>query len=181
MTNRWVENSKTFQFPGKLWSIILDSTSARIVEKVMSLWDKIVSGSVAIAWITGHELGWKPISKKSGIFGGFFFSIWKKFLGFLGILFGKDSVFQKSFFVRLSKAISSFSIELPFVAVGIFCAGFFGTIGILKLTILGVSLREITVIFACFVVSVLIMFIRVPIKHLFEGSWFLTKLQEIDD
>ena len=181
MTNRWVENSKTFQFPGKLWSIILDSTSARIVEKVMSFWDKIVSGGVAIAWITGHEPGWKQVAKKPGIFSGFFFSIWKKFLEFLGILFGKDSAFQKSFFVRLSKTISSFSIELPFVAVGIFCAGFFGTLGILKLTIFGVSLRGITIIFVCFVVSILIMFIRVSTKHLFEGSWFLTKLQEIDD
>jgi len=181
MKNKLLLNSKALQLPGKIWNVVLASTSAKVVEKVMSIWDRIISGSVVISWVTGHELGWKPISKKPGILGGFFFSIWKKFLGFLRILFGKDSAFQKSFFVKLAKAISSFSIELPFVAVGIFCAGFFGTLGILKMTILGVSLREITVIFACFVVSVLIMFIRVPIKHLFEGSWFLTKLQEIDD
>ncbi|MEZ4813557.1 MAG: hypothetical protein R2883_08860 [Caldisericia bacterium] len=164
MSNNWWKGSVLYKLLKAFWDYVNDSVSAKILNKIMKVWDGIVSGSVAVSWITGEELDWKPVATRRGFFGGIVYSLWCKFLGFLRMLFGRDSSFQKSFFVTLAKKVSEFAHESPFAAVGIFCAGFFGTFGVLKMTIIGGSKQEILVLVVCFIISVLIMFIRAPYK-----------------
>lgn len=176
--NNWVSGSAVVGF---IHRMALNSVSGRVIGWIMSIWDSIISKSMFVAWLTGRELGWRPLAHKRGILGGFVFSCWSRFLGFLRILFGENSAFQRSFFVFLTKSLSRFALDLPFVAFGLFGAGFFGSYGILKMTVVGVSVNELIIIISCFAVLVLIMLIRVPWSKLIETSWFISRLQEIDD
>jgi len=176
--NNWVSGSTVIDLIKHTSS---DSVSGRVIELVMSVWDNLVSKSVFIAWITGKELRWRPVVRRRGLIGGFIFICWSKFLGFLRILFGKQSAFQRSFIITLAKNLSKFACDLPFVAFGTLGAGFFGLYGILKMTVTGVGVRDLILIIVCFAVSVLLMLIRVSWSKLIESSWIITRFQEIDD
>ncbi|HOO96187.1 MAG TPA: hypothetical protein PKV16_00275 [Caldisericia bacterium] len=170
---------------GKGWNwlsrVYDDSFFSGFFVRLLGFWDRCVSGSLFVGFVTGKELGWRRITDRPSVIGSKLDLGFKRFVGWIEKIFGKDSRFQNSFSVDLVKKLSAYVLESPFHVIGIVGCGFFGTYGIIKLLFVGISKTGLFLVLTMFIVCVLLLFVNVTWSAMIEGSWILKRLDEIDD
>ena len=161
--------------------VIQRSVIARIWYKVLNIWDKLISGSVILNWLTGKNSIPKNISGKPSFLGAYTSLCWTSFLRLIrSQILWNQGLSQSKYLGR----IFEFGVEIsanPLASVGWFGASFIGLYGILRLQFVGISVTMLVFVVVFFVFFILFTFAKIPLSNIVDHSWILSRLDEIDD
>lgn len=174
------QSSKILEFCSRTGTSWENSRTKRVVGSVLRLWDRLVSGSILIKWITGDDVYHGKVSKPS-FFGIKIQECWTSTIKWLNTKFHNNPNLDKSWSVNAVKSVVFFFKNDFIAALGWLGCAFFPAYGILRLNIVGLSMKTLIIIIVGFLFSMLFVLTKVNLVEMIKSSKLLKVLDDIDE
>ncbi|NTU61003.1 MAG: hypothetical protein HGA95_01540 [Caldiserica bacterium] len=173
------QSSKILEFCSRTGSSWENSRIKRVVDSILRFWDRAVSGSIIINWVTGGDV-WSGKNYKPSYFGLKIQECWTSTIKWLNTRIHSNPQLENSKSVSSIKTIVHFFQNDFMAALGWIGCAFFPAYGILRLNIVGLSMTTLIVIIAGFLLSVVFVFTKVNLIEMIKSSRLLKVLDDID-
>ncbi len=157
------------------------STTRRAFDGLLRIWDKLVLGSVAVSWVTGKKIVLPKVTKRPSAIGAWCQEKWSMFLIFVGSVFAKDEAFSRSKLAPLVVQSGKILAERPLWCLGWLGTAFLLAYGVLRLLFVGFSLFGVLAVMFGFLFCLLLTFAKNAFWPMWTTSFFIKRLDEIDD
>lgn len=174
------QSSQILEFCSRAGISWENSGTKRKVDALLRFWDRIVSGSAIVYWVTGGSYDLKNNPRQS-YFGVKIQDCWTSTIKLLNAKIHKNPELEKSSALHFIRSIVNFFHSDFLAALGWIGCAFFPAYGILRLNIVGLSLTTLIIIIIGFVMSVFFVLSNVVLPELINTSKFLKVLDDIDE
>lgn len=174
------QSSKILEFYSRTGASWENSRTKRAVSSVLRLWDRVVSGSVLINWVTGGQVYSKKNYKPS-YFGLKIQECWTATIQWFNTKLHNSPKLDKSWSINAAKSVVCFFKNDFVAALGWIGCAFFPAYGILRLNIVGLSMRTLIIIIVGFLFSMLFILTKVNLIEMIKSSKLLKVLDDIDE
>ena len=174
------QSSQTLEFFRRFGSAWEMSVTHRATKAILVFWDRLVSGSIFIYWVTGSDLT-KKVTTKRSVFADDIQKCWTSLLTWINKSFITNQTLGQSPILRAIHNFSGFINENLFCSIGWLGCAFFPTYGILRLAFVGISSTLLIVLIAGFILSVILILTHVRLDELISSSRLLKVLDDLDE
>lgn len=158
-----------------------NSITRRAIQAILKLWDKTVSGSLVIGFLTGEDLKLSKVTNKPSFFGQAISSRWSGFLSKIGKNDIIDSSYRQSGYINFFKSFAQLVTDKPLWIIGWIGLAFLPIYGSLRLLTFGLSLTAVIAILFSIILCVLLTFSNVTLPQIIDGSVFVKFLDGCDE
>lgn len=176
-----LENSLFLKVSFFIRSLYNHSSTRHVFDCLIRFWDRLVSGSLIIGWVTGRQDSFPRVTRKPSMIGGWIQKKWSAFLISVALVFEKKATFSNSKLMVGLVNFGSIITEKPFWCLGWFGTAFLLVYGLLRLLFVGFSLLGVLVVMFSSVLCLFLTFSKKSVWLIWTNSCFIKSLDEIDD
>lgn len=158
-----------------------NSTTRKVIQTLLGCWDKLISGSMTIGFLTGADLKLRKVTEKPSFFGQSISAKWSGFLINLEKIDNADSSYKKSRYVHSLKLFATLILERPLWVVGWTGLAFLPIYGSLRLLTSGLSMNAVILILFSMALCILLTFSSSTLSQIIDGSVFVKFLDGCDE
>ena len=174
------QSSQTLEFFRRIGSAWELSVTHRATRAILGFWDRLVSGSVFIYWVTGSDLP-KKITANTSVFADDIQRCWTGLLTWINNTFITNQTLGQSSILKVTHTFAGFINENLFSSIGWLGCAFFPAYGILRLVFVGISSTLLIVLIAGFILCVILILTHVRLDELIFSSRLLKVLDDLDE
>ena len=174
------QSSKILEFCSRTGTSWENSRTRRVADSVLRFWDRLVSGSAIINWVTGDQIQ-QGGNYKPSYFGLKIQECWTVTIKWLNARIHNNQQLKDSKSVHAINSVSIFFQNDFLAALGWIGCAFFPAYGILRLNVVGLSMMTLIIIIAGFLLSVFFVFTKANLLEMIKSSKLLKVLDDIDE
>lgn len=174
------QSSKILEFFSRFGSSWQNSRTRKAVDAFLRFWDRMVSGSASVAWLTGDEPFNRKFTHKPSLFAEEIQKCWSSFLGFVRRNFVESESLKASFITKSAMAIKHYLEDNFLGAIGWIGCAFFPFYGTLRNLFAGSSNFILLFSIVGFLLSILLVLTSVKLTELIKTSRLLKVFDELD-
>ncbi len=175
-----LQSSKILDFFSRFGASWHNSKTRKAVDVFLRFWDRVVSGSVFVAWLTGDEPFSKRLTQKPSYFAVEIQKCWSSFLGFVRKNFVESEALKSSFITKTGLAIKHYFEDNFLGGIGWIGCAFFPFYGTLRNLFAGSSNFILVFSIVGFLLSILLVLTSVKLTELIKTSRLLKVFDELD-
>lgn len=158
-----------------------NSVTRRIFNAILALWDKLVSGSLVVGFLTGQDLGLRKVTEKPSFFAQSISGKWSGFLANLGRIDSEDSSYSKAKYANFIRLLARLFVDRPLWTIGWTGLAFLPIYGSLMLLTAGLSMNTVILILVFISICILLTFSTATLPQIIDGSVLVKFLDGCDE
>ncbi len=156
------------------------SRTRKLVDGILRFWDRLVSGSLFVSWLTGSDVFPIKITNKPSLFALEIQKCWQSFLGFIRKASVDNKNLKSSALSTVSSTLRHYFQDHLFSGIGWLGCAFFPFYGTLRLLFSGISTPMLIFVISGFLVSILLVLTNVKLTELIKSSRLLGVIDDLD-